>query len=116
MTETTEIEAEAETGSTETKVDRHVTTGTIDRHTRAGHERFKKAQSLTIVRSEGREPERTSFVQWLEWQATRDPLKDFPKEAKKVREQIEAERRGPGISKRGRSTKKIAAHPPRQKD
>lgn len=75
-----------------------------DPHTRAGHERFKSSVTFKAV-IDGTEVE-LRWNEWMEWQATRDPLIESPAEAEKVRKRIEEERRGPGIAKRNG-----AAHP-----
>lgn len=66
----------------------------IDEHTRAGHKRFK--ENIRFETDYGVK----SWDQWMEWQATRDPIGENPREADRVRAEIEEQRRGPGVSRR----------------
>jgi len=53
--------------------------------------------------------ELVSFEEWVEWQTSRDPFLDDPAEAQRLSDNflldIQAERRGPGISRRPRPDK-----------
>jgi len=72
----------------------------VDRWTKAGHENFKKMIRFNVEISPDSEPTVMTWDQWMRWQATRDPIKENPIEAERVRKNIEQERRGPGISRR----------------
>jgi hypothetical protein len=74
----------------------------IDRWTREGHQRFK---SMTRFRTEYHDTP-ISLDEWIQWQMTRDPLKDDPATAAKITNQRvdeeQAAKRHPGIARRPR--------------
>lgn len=79
----------------------------IDQWTRAGHERFKKAQRFTVVI--GDTTAVLSWSEWMDWQASRDPLADEVTAASHL---LSFQKRGPGIARR-KPVKKAAAHKPK---
>lgn len=59
----------------------------IDPWTRKGHERFKRSTSFVCGDGKIR-----TFEEWLEWQATREPLADMPaRQVAGVRKRVDAE-------------------------
>lgn len=94
----------------------------IDEWTRRGHQQFKNfTQFKVMIRGE---EVLMRWEEWMQWQATRDPLNDDPEEAERVRANIEADmamnQRGPGIAKRNvkkaRPAKKAATVVPKTTD
>lgn len=70
----------------------------IDDATRRGHERFKSLIRFKVtVRGKVK---MLSWDEWMQWQATRDPLNEDPEMAERVRTELKEARRGPGISRR----------------
>lgn len=70
----------------------------VDEFTKAGHERFKSTIRFKVT-VHGK-TKLLSWDEWMQWQATRDPLNEDPETAERVRQQIIDSRRGPGISRR----------------
>lgn len=64
------------------------------------HRGFMRRQKFEVeIDPEGPGVEMT-WDEWLDWQKHRDPLSENPEEAKRITEERETPKRGPGISRR----------------